>query len=95
MKKNKTYANNVIFLKVRLNEAENKYKDIQDKLEKISEETNARAPECMALKADVTAKKRAYHEAEVREIVQSGILKTVSNMSNINTLRLFLEVEVL
>ncbi|XP_054583842.1 structural maintenance of chromosomes protein 6 isoform X2 [Eptesicus fuscus] len=50
---------------VRLNEAENKYKDIQDKLEKISEETNARAPECMALKADVTAKKRAYHEAEI------------------------------
>ncbi|XP_047378029.1 structural maintenance of chromosomes protein 6 isoform X2 [Sciurus carolinensis] len=50
---------------VRLNEAEKKYKDIQDKLEKISQETNARAPECMALKADVTAKKRAYNEAEV------------------------------
>uniref|UniRef100_A0A2K6KXI9 Structural maintenance of chromosomes protein 6 n=1 Tax=Rhinopithecus bieti TaxID=61621 RepID=A0A2K6KXI9_RHIBE len=50
---------------VRLNEAEQKYKDIQDKLEKISEETNARAPECMALKADVVAKKRAYNEAEV------------------------------
>uniref|UniRef100_A0A2K6GZB3 Structural maintenance of chromosomes protein 6 n=1 Tax=Propithecus coquereli TaxID=379532 RepID=A0A2K6GZB3_PROCO len=50
---------------VRLNDAEKKYKDIQDKLEKISEETNARAPECMALKADVTAKKRAYNEAEV------------------------------
>ncbi|KAM9201067.1 structural maintenance of chromosomes protein 6 isoform 3-T3 [Dugong dugon] len=50
---------------VRLNEAENKYKDIQDKLEKISQETNARAPECLALKADVTAKKRAYNEAEV------------------------------
>lgn len=64
----KIYFNNVIFLKVRLNEAEQKYKDIQDKLEKISEETNARAPECMALKADVVAKKRAYNEAEVREI---------------------------
>ncbi|ELW71999.1 Structural maintenance of chromosomes protein 6 [Tupaia chinensis] len=50
---------------VRLNEAEKTYKDIQDKLEKISQETNARAPECMALKADVTAKKRAYNEAEV------------------------------
>ncbi|XP_013378099.1 PREDICTED: structural maintenance of chromosomes protein 6 [Chinchilla lanigera] len=50
---------------VRLNEAEKKYKDIQDKLEKISQETNARAPECMALKADVTAKKRDYNEAEV------------------------------
>ncbi|XP_036118638.1 structural maintenance of chromosomes protein 6 isoform X1 [Molossus molossus] len=50
---------------VRLNEAENKYKDIQDKLEKISQETNARAPECMALKADVTAKKRDYNDAEV------------------------------
>ncbi|KAF5917321.1 hypothetical protein HPG69_008393 [Diceros bicornis minor] len=50
---------------VRLNEAEKKYKDIQDKLEKISQETNARAPECLALKADVTARKRAYNEAEV------------------------------
>nr|KAF6448877.1 structural maintenance of chromosomes 6 [Rousettus aegyptiacus] len=50
---------------VRLHEAEKKYKDIQDKLEKISEETNARAPECMALKEDVIAKKRAYNEAEV------------------------------
>lgn len=53
-----------------------KYKDIQDKLEKISEETNARAPECMALKEDVIAKKRAYNEAEVRENFQPGILKT-------------------
>ncbi|MXQ87792.1 hypothetical protein E5288_WYG018072 [Bos mutus] len=50
---------------VRLNEAEKKYKDIQDKLEKISQETSARAPECMALKADLTSKKRAYNEAEV------------------------------
>ncbi|KAF3826368.1 hypothetical protein GH733_008893 [Mirounga leonina] len=50
---------------VRLNEAEKKYKDIQDKLEKISQETNARAPECMALKTDVTAKKKVYNEAEV------------------------------
>ncbi|KAB1267153.1 Structural maintenance of chromosomes protein 6 [Camelus dromedarius] len=50
---------------VRLNEAEKKYKDIQDKLEKISQETHARAPECMALKADVTSKKKAYNEAEV------------------------------
>ncbi|XP_032285924.1 structural maintenance of chromosomes protein 6 isoform X4 [Phoca vitulina] len=50
---------------VRLNEAEKKYKDIQDKLEKISQETDARAPECMALKTDVTAKKRVYNEAEV------------------------------
>ncbi|XP_075413194.1 structural maintenance of chromosomes protein 6 isoform X2 [Tenrec ecaudatus] len=50
---------------VRLNEAEKKYKEIQDKLEKISEETNARAPECLELKADLTAKKRAYNEAEV------------------------------
>lgn len=50
---------------VRLNEAEKKYKDIQDKLEKISQETDARTPECLALKADVTARKRAYNEAEV------------------------------
>ncbi|XP_023384272.1 structural maintenance of chromosomes protein 6 [Pteropus vampyrus] len=50
---------------VRLHEAEKKYKDIQDKLEKISQETNARAPECMALKEDVIARKRAYNEAEV------------------------------
>uniref|UniRef100_A0A8C2RCP8 Rad50/SbcC-type AAA domain-containing protein n=1 Tax=Capra hircus TaxID=9925 RepID=A0A8C2RCP8_CAPHI len=50
---------------VRLNEAEKKYKDIQDKLERISQETHARAPECMALRADLTSKKRAYNEAEV------------------------------
>ncbi|KAF6106337.1 structural maintenance of chromosomes 6 [Phyllostomus discolor] len=49
----------------RLNEAENKYKDIQDKLEHISQETNARAPECMALKADLAAKKQTYNDAEV------------------------------
>nr|XP_020028189.1 structural maintenance of chromosomes protein 6 isoform X2 [Castor canadensis] len=50
---------------VRLNDAENKYKDIQDKLEKIIQETNARAPECLALKVDLTAKKKTYNEAEV------------------------------
>ncbi|ERE69302.1 structural maintenance of chromosomes protein 6 [Cricetulus griseus] len=50
---------------VRLNDAEKKYKDIQDKLEKISEETNARAPECMALKTDVIARTRAFNDAEV------------------------------
>uniref|UniRef100_A0A8C0DKS3 Structural maintenance of chromosomes protein 6 n=1 Tax=Balaenoptera musculus TaxID=9771 RepID=A0A8C0DKS3_BALMU len=49
----------------RKTEEQNKYKDIQDKLEKISQETNARAPECMALKADLTSKKRTYNEAEV------------------------------
>lgn len=75
MKKSKIHSNNVIFLKVRLNEAEKKYKDIQDKLEKISQETNARAPECMALKTDVTAKKRVYNEAEVREIFPTWNIK--------------------
>ncbi|XP_060042570.1 structural maintenance of chromosomes protein 6 isoform X2 [Erinaceus europaeus] len=50
---------------VRLNEAEKKYKDIQDKLEHISQETNAQAPECMALKLDLANKKKAYNEAEV------------------------------
>lgn len=74
MKKSKKHSNDIIFLKVRLNEAEKKYKDIQDKLEKISQETNARAPECMALKTDVTAKKRVYNEAEVRETFQPGML---------------------
>lgn len=76
MKKSKILSDNVISLKVRLNEAEKKYKDIQDKLEKISQETKARAPECMALKTDVTVKKRVYNEAEVREIFQPGILDT-------------------
>lgn len=69
----KKYPNNVIFLKVKLNEAENKYKNIQDKLEEISQETNARAPECMALKAEVTARKRAYNEAEVRSLLAWNI----------------------
>lgn len=55
----------LFYLKVRLNDAEKKYKDIQDKLEKISEETNARAPECMALKTDVIARTRAFNDAEV------------------------------
>lgn len=70
LKTKKIYSINVvIFLKVRLNEAEKKYKDIQDKLEKISQETDARTPECLALKADVTARKRAYNEAEVRSLL--------------------------
>lgn len=77
LKKNNIHSNNVILLKVRLHEAEKKYKDIQDKLEKISQETNARAPECMALKEDVIARKRAYNEAEVRQNFQPGLLKTV------------------
>ena len=42
-----------------------KYKDIQDKIEKISQETNAWTPKRMVLKGDVTPKKRAYNVAEV------------------------------
>lgn len=86
MKKNKIHSNSTVFLKVRLNEAEKKYKDIQDKLEKISQETDARAPECMALKADVIAKKRAYNEAEVRNFPTWNVKKCISNK---NTVHLF------
>nr|XP_025034526.1 structural maintenance of chromosomes protein 6 isoform X2 [Pelodiscus sinensis] len=51
---------------VKLNEAEEKYKAIQDKLEKISEEAQALQPQCVCLKADVQAKRKAYNEAEAR-----------------------------
>ncbi|NXJ38160.1 SMC6 protein, partial [Ciconia maguari] len=50
---------------VKLNEAEEKYKAIQDKLITISEEAQALHPQCISLKADVQARRKAVNEAEV------------------------------
>ncbi|XP_072714621.1 structural maintenance of chromosomes protein 6 [Ciconia boyciana] len=50
---------------VKLNEAEEKYKAIQDKLITISEEAQALRPQCISLKADVQARRKAVNEAEV------------------------------
>ncbi|XP_019392917.1 PREDICTED: structural maintenance of chromosomes protein 6-like isoform X2 [Crocodylus porosus] len=49
---------------VKVNEAEKKYEVIRDKLEKISEETQALKPQCISLKEDVEAKRKAHNEAE-------------------------------
>lgn len=51
--------------KVKVNEAEEKYKAIQDKLVTISEEAQALHPQCISLKADVQARRKALNEAEV------------------------------
>ncbi|NXF05774.1 SMC6 protein, partial [Smithornis capensis] len=50
---------------VKVNEAEEKYKAIQDKLVAVSEEAQALHPQCMSLKADVQAKRKAVNETEV------------------------------
>ncbi|XP_074009790.1 structural maintenance of chromosomes protein 6 [Numenius arquata] len=50
---------------VKVNEAEEKYKAIQDKLITVSEEAQALHPQCVSLKADVQAKRKAVNEAEV------------------------------
>ncbi|NXF43889.1 SMC6 protein, partial [Oceanites oceanicus] len=50
---------------VKVNEAEEKYKVIQDKLTTISEEAQALHPQCISLKADVQARRKAVNEAEV------------------------------
>ncbi|NXO49385.1 SMC6 protein, partial [Aramus guarauna] len=50
---------------VKVNEAEEKYKAIQDKLITISEEAQALHPQCISLKADVQARRKAVNEAEV------------------------------
>ncbi|XP_025065793.1 structural maintenance of chromosomes protein 6-like isoform X1 [Alligator sinensis] len=49
---------------VKVSEAEKKYEVIRDKLEKISEETQALKPQCISLKEDVEAKRKAHNEAE-------------------------------
>ncbi|XP_009640087.1 structural maintenance of chromosomes protein 6 isoform X2 [Egretta garzetta] len=49
---------------VKVNEAEEKYKAIQDKLVTISEEAQALHPQCISLKADVQARRKALNEAE-------------------------------
>ncbi|XP_075001105.1 structural maintenance of chromosomes protein 6 isoform X2 [Calonectris borealis] len=50
---------------VKVNEAEEKYKAIQDKLITINEEAQALHPQCISLKADVQARRKAVNEAEV------------------------------
>ncbi|NXS57432.1 SMC6 protein, partial [Brachypteracias leptosomus] len=51
--------------KVKVKEAEEKYKTVQEKLIAISEEAQALHPQCISLKADVQAKRKAVNEAEV------------------------------
>ncbi|NXN94563.1 SMC6 protein, partial [Rhinopomastus cyanomelas] len=50
---------------LKVNKAEEKYKAIQDKLIKISEEAQALHPQCFSLKADMQAKRKLVSEAEV------------------------------
>ncbi|NXP25346.1 SMC6 protein, partial [Scytalopus superciliaris] len=50
---------------VKVNEAEKKYKAIQDRLETVSEEAQALHPRCISLKAEVQAKRKAVNEIEV------------------------------
>ncbi|XP_064002481.1 structural maintenance of chromosomes protein 6 [Pogoniulus pusillus] len=50
---------------VKVKEAEGKYKAIQEKLIAISEETQALHPQCVLLKTDVQARRKAVNEAEV------------------------------
>ncbi|KAF2982213.1 hypothetical protein EK904_002637, partial [Melospiza melodia maxima] len=51
----------------KVNEAEKKYKAIQDKLITVSEEAQGLHPQCISLKAEVQAKRKAVNEAEVSE----------------------------
>ncbi|NWT19870.1 SMC6 protein, partial [Vireo altiloquus] len=50
---------------VKVNEAEKKYKAIQDKLITVSEEAQALHPQCTSLKAEVQAKRKAVNETEI------------------------------
>lgn len=52
-------------MKVKVNEAEEKYKTIQDQLKKIHEEAQLLQPQCVSLKSELQARRRAYNEAEV------------------------------
>ncbi|NXU02551.1 SMC6 protein, partial [Buphagus erythrorhynchus] len=50
---------------VKVNEAEKVYKAIQDKLITVSEEAQALHPQCISLKAEVQAKRKAVNETEI------------------------------
>ncbi|XP_056343085.1 structural maintenance of chromosomes protein 6 isoform X2 [Oenanthe melanoleuca] len=50
---------------VKVNEAEKKYKTIQDKLITVSEEAQALHPQCISLKAEVQTKRKAVNETEI------------------------------
>ncbi|NXD79031.1 SMC6 protein, partial [Halcyon senegalensis] len=49
---------------VKVNEAEEKYRAIQEKLIAVSEEAQALHPQCISLKADVQAGRKAFNETE-------------------------------
>lgn len=51
--------------KVKVSDAEEKYKAIQEKLITVSEEAQALHPQHISLKADVQARRKAVNEAEV------------------------------
>ncbi|NXM11277.1 SMC6 protein, partial [Ploceus nigricollis] len=50
---------------VKVNEAEKKYKAMQDKLITVSEEAQALHPQCISLKAEVQAKRKIVNETEI------------------------------
>ncbi|NXX79090.1 SMC6 protein, partial [Urocolius indicus] len=50
---------------LKVSEAEEKYKALQDKLIEISEGAQALHPQCVSLKADVQTRRKAVNEAEV------------------------------
>ncbi|NXP68402.1 SMC6 protein, partial [Chloropsis cyanopogon] len=50
---------------VKVNEAEKRYKAIQDKLITVSEEAQALHPQCISLKAEVQAKRKTVNETEI------------------------------
>ncbi|XP_071404409.1 structural maintenance of chromosomes protein 6 [Pithys albifrons albifrons] len=51
--------------KVKVKEAEKKYKAVQDRLETVTEEAQALHPQCISLKAEVQGKRKAVNEIEV------------------------------
>lgn len=51
--------------KVKVKETEEKYRAIQEKLVTVSEEAQGLHPQCISLKADVQARRKAVNEAEV------------------------------
>uniref|UniRef100_A0A6I8NTN1 Structural maintenance of chromosomes protein 6 n=1 Tax=Ornithorhynchus anatinus TaxID=9258 RepID=A0A6I8NTN1_ORNAN len=63
--RNMRYNQKLLDCEARVNEAEEKYKKIQDDLEKITEGAVALEPEYTKLKADVRAKNQAYNTAEL------------------------------
>ncbi|XP_057287768.1 structural maintenance of chromosomes protein 6 isoform X2 [Pezoporus wallicus] len=61
----KKFVQKIEECQVKVNEAEEKYKAIQDKLIRLNEEAQALHPQCTSLKADVQARRKAVNETEV------------------------------